>query len=101
MTLGLRPRLPRGLALRAAHRLRLGALGRLLLLGRAGEGRAGEGGQGRRGAACGQRGGQARGGAWVEGRGSFRLSELDGRLLRCAKEVSTEKDAKGMYVFRD
>lgn len=29
------------------------------------------------------------------------LRELDGRLLRCEKEISTEQDEKGMYLFRD
>lgn len=29
------------------------------------------------------------------------LRELDGRLLRCETQVSTEKDAEGKFVFRD
>lgn len=30
----------------------------------------------------------------------MKLRELDGRLLRCEKEISVERDEKGMYVFR-
>lgn len=29
------------------------------------------------------------------------LRELQGQLLRCQEETSAERDAKGMYVFRD